>query len=149
MPRAEPVPTRPDVGVLAGRLLFAFQGALFQQLADQGHPGLRPRHGVVLAYIDPDGTRASDLALRSGQHKQVVGTTIDELEELGYVVRQPDPSDRRAKLVLPTERGQDQIVKARRIVRQLEQRYRRKVGAERFDEFVETFREVVRIARAE
>lgn len=149
MARTEKARTRPDVGVLSGRLLFAFQGSLFEQLAEQGHAQLRPRHGIVMAYIDAGGTRASDLAIRSGQHKQVVGTTIDELESLGYVTRQPDPSDRRAKLVVPTDLGRDQMVRARRITKRLEQGYRRAVGAARFDEFAEVFEEVVRAARAQ
>ena len=31
-----------------------------------------------------------------------MGELIDELQRLGYVRREPDPSDRRAKLVFPT-----------------------------------------------
>ncbi|GAA0210794.1 hypothetical protein GCM10009527_003470 [Actinomadura nitritigenes] len=73
--------------------------------AGQGHPDLRPQHGVVLAYLDPEGSRATELARRSGQHKQVVGNVLDELEDLGCVERRPDPSDRRAKLVVPTARA--------------------------------------------
>jgi DNA-binding MarR family transcriptional regulator len=147
MTRAEQSRPQPDVGVLAGRLLIAFQEELFGALADSGHDHLRHRHGIVMAHIDADGTRASDLALRSGQHKQVVGTVIDELEALGYVTRQPDPSDRRAKLVVPTELGRDQMRVARQAVQKLEQRYRRVVGAERYEEFKSVFAEVVRAAR--
>ena len=32
---------------------------------------------------------------------------VDELERLGYVRRGPDPTDRRAKLIGLTERGED------------------------------------------
>jgi DNA-binding MarR family transcriptional regulator len=150
--RAMPTPAAatgrqvPDVGVLAGRLLFAFQDELFDALAGLGHDRLRPRHGAVLAHLDADGTRASDLALRSGQHKQVIGTIVDELEALGYVTRQPDPSDRRAKLVVPTALGLDQMRKAQQTIRRIEQRYRRAVGTERWDDFVAAFDEVVRAA---
>ncbi|MEU6068866.1 MarR family transcriptional regulator [Streptomyces sp. NPDC047082] len=49
--------------------------------------------------------RASELARASGQHKQVIGSLIDDLERLGHVARKPDPADRRAKLICPTERG--------------------------------------------
>jgi DNA-binding MarR family transcriptional regulator len=34
---------------------------------------------------------------------QAMGELVDELEELGYVVRLPDPTDRRAKLITLTE----------------------------------------------
>jgi DNA-binding MarR family transcriptional regulator len=50
-----------------------------------------------------------DVARESGQHKQVVGTLVDELERLGYVRREPDPNDRPAKLIVPTELGLRQM----------------------------------------
>jgi DNA-binding MarR family transcriptional regulator len=51
----------------------------------------------VLAYLQKDGVHATELAQFSGQHKQVIGKVVDELEELGYVRREPDPADRRAR----------------------------------------------------
>ena len=38
---------------------------------------------------------------------QSMGQLVDELEDLGYVERQADPTDRRAKLVVLTPRGQE------------------------------------------
>ena len=37
---------------------------------------------------------------------QAMGELVDELEQLGYLVRQPDPTDRRAKLITLTKKGQ-------------------------------------------
>lgn len=37
---------------------------------------------------------------------QAMGELVDELEEMQYVVRRSDPTDRRAKLIMPTEKGQ-------------------------------------------
>src|SRR3954462_11801491 len=99
----------PDLGVLASRLLFSLQEELFEELAEAGYDDLHPRHGAVLAYLDEDGIRATELARLSGRHKQIVGRLVDELEELGYVDRRPDPADRRAKLVVPTGRGLGQM----------------------------------------
>lgn len=134
--------TDPDLGVLTGRLLFAVQDELFATLAEQGHPDLRPQHGAVLAYLDEEGSRATDLARRSGQHKQVVGKVLDELEALGYVTRQPDPTDRRAKLVVPTERGRDQMARSDAILAAIERRHARAVGAAAYREFKRVFREI-------
>ncbi|MFC7645683.1 MarR family transcriptional regulator [Streptosporangium lutulentum] len=77
----------PDLGMLTGQLMRAIQEELFHTLAEQGHPDVSPRHGTVLAFLDPGGTRATDLSARSGQHKQIVGTITDELARLGYVTR--------------------------------------------------------------
>src|ERR1700754_2964806 len=101
MRRSERKEKDPNVGILSAKVLWAFERELFAKLAEQGHPDVRPRHGAVLAFLDREGTRASDLARLSGRHKQVITTLIDELAELGYVERRPDPDDRRAKTVLP------------------------------------------------
>src|SRR5690606_34443677 len=105
MRRSERKKNDPDLGILSSRTLFALQKELFATLAEQGHPELRPRHGAVLAYLDEEGSRATDLAAQSGQHKQVIGTLGDELAELGYVERRPDPADRRGQAILPGEKG--------------------------------------------
>ena len=104
-PRGELVRRDPGLGMLAAQLLFAVQDELYRRLEDAGYRDLRPRHGMVIAYLDERGSRATELAALSGRHKQLVGRTVDELEALGYVKREPDPADRRAKLVVPTPRG--------------------------------------------
>lgn len=124
----------PDLGVLAARLLFAFQGELFAGLAQRGHDELRPRHGAVIAYLDEDGIRASEVARLSGQHKQVVTRLVDELEELGYVQRRPDPGDRRAKLVVPTKRGREVMRQADQITASMERRHAEVLGPTHYAE---------------
>jgi DNA-binding MarR family transcriptional regulator len=140
--RAERNKTNPDLGVLAGRLLFAVQNELFTALAAKGFDDLHPRHGAVMAYMDPQGVRATELARLSGQHKQVIGTLVDELERLGYVVRHPDPADRRAKLVCPTERGLDQMRTADKIMSALQDRHARRLGRDAFAQFKATLMDV-------
>ncbi|MFD1149257.1 MarR family winged helix-turn-helix transcriptional regulator [Saccharothrix hoggarensis] len=142
MRRGERKQTEPDLGVLTGRLLFAVQEELFDALARRGFADLRPLHGAVLAYLDEEGSRATDLARRSGQHKQVVGKALDELEALGYVTRRPDPDDRRAKVVVPTGRGLDQMRQSDAIMAGIEARHAERVGAEAFDAFKRLFRQV-------
>jgi DNA-binding MarR family transcriptional regulator len=132
-----------DLGVLASRLLFAFQAELFRRLHDQGFDDIAPRHGGVLAHLRRDGVRATDLARRSGQLKQVVGVIVDELETLGYVERQPDPADRRAKLVVPTRRGLKQMSAATAIIAEIMQRHADQLGADRFSGFLADLRSVV------
>ncbi|MEU8632097.1 MarR family transcriptional regulator [Amycolatopsis sp. NPDC048633] len=133
--RAERNATDPDLGVLAGRLLFAVQREMFSTLADQGFGDLKHRHGAVLAYLDPEGVRATDLSRLSGQYKQNIGTLIDELESLGYVERRPDPSDRRAKLICPTGRGLAQMKAADAIMADIQQRHARRLGDEDYGRF--------------
>jgi DNA-binding MarR family transcriptional regulator len=66
----------------------------------------KPAHSAVFAQIAPDGSRLTDLARRANMSPQAMGELVDELEQLGYVVRRPDPTDRRAKLIILTKKGQ-------------------------------------------
>ncbi len=65
----------------------------------------KPSHSAVFAQIDPAGSRLTDLARGANISPQAMGELVDELEELGYVVRRPDPTDRRAKLIVLTRKG--------------------------------------------
>jgi DNA-binding MarR family transcriptional regulator len=135
--------TDPDLGVLAGRLLFSVQREMFSTLAEKGFDDLHPRHGSVLAYLDKDGVRATDLSRLSGVHKQVIGTVVDELERLGYVERRPDPADRRAKLICPTARGLEQMRAADAFVAGMERRHARRLGSDVYAQFKTVFNDVV------
>ncbi|QDY80423.1 MarR family winged helix-turn-helix transcriptional regulator [Streptomyces qinzhouensis] len=134
----------PDLGVLAARVLFSVQRELFATLAERGFDDILPRSGAVLAHLRPEGIRASELARLSGQHKQVVGTLVDDLERLGYVERAPDPADRRAKLVRPTERGLLQMETAAAIMRAIEERHAKSLGDEAYAAFKKALGQVAR-----
>lgn len=73
-----------------------------------GYPQ-KPKHSAVFAQIDLSGSRLSDLARRANMTPQAMGELVDELEGLGYLTRRPDPSDRRAKLIVLTARGRDAV----------------------------------------
>jgi DNA-binding MarR family transcriptional regulator len=141
--RSERQQWNPDLGVLASRLLFSLQDELFERLAEAGYDDLHPRHGAVLAYLDEDGIRATELAKLSGRHKQIIGRLIDELEDLGYVERRPDPADRRAKLIFPTARGLDQVRLGDEVVADIEVRHAGEVGAKTYAQFRDVLRGVV------
>lgn len=80
----------------------------------------KPSHSAVFAQISPDGSRLSDLARGANMTPQAMGELVDELEELGYVVRQPHPTDRRAKLIVLTPKGRDCIAAGITTIRGLE-----------------------------
>jgi DNA-binding MarR family transcriptional regulator len=141
--RSERQQWNPDLGVLSSRLLLTTQAELFERLAAAGYDDLHPRHGAVLAYLDEDGVRASELARLTGRHKQIVGRLVDELERLGYVERQPDPADRRAKLVVPTKRGLAQMRLGDQAVAEIERRHAEAVGLRTYAEFRNVLRSIV------
>ena len=84
---------------LAGQQLIA------DELARRGFGDLRPALLAVAQHVGAEGTRVTELAERAWLTKATVVHAVDELERLGYVTREPDPTDRRAKLVVPTARA--------------------------------------------
>jgi DNA-binding MarR family transcriptional regulator len=85
----------------------------------------------VIANIDPEGTRASVLAERAGMSRPSMGELIDELETLGYVERVPDPDDRRAKLIKPTDQTLNRQRLAREVSDEIERAYIKRLGQQR------------------
>ena len=52
--------------------------------------------------------------------KQAMAELVAHLEGHGYVVREPDPDDRRAKLVIPTERGLEVFAVVQELIPEIE-----------------------------
>jgi DNA-binding MarR family transcriptional regulator len=116
------------------RLLLGFRSLiddLHAELARQGHRDARPMHGFVFQAIGPHGTTAAELGRRLGISKQAAGKTIDSLERLGYVRREPDSRDQRQKLVVLTERGFDMLARSARIFDELRAQWADILGPER------------------
>ena len=82
--------------------------------------GIRPAHLQVFGVIKANGSRLTDLADSAGLSLSSMAELVDDLEALGYVQRQPDPSDRRAKLVGLTPSGWRAIRTGRAIIEQIE-----------------------------
>lgn len=99
--------------------LLGFQ--IVEGVVGAGFPQ-KPKHSAVFAQIEPDGSRLTDLARRANITPQAMGELVDELEELGYVSRQPDPTDRRAKLIVLTANGWAAVGAAKQTIVGLEAR---------------------------
>lgn len=77
-----------------------------EALRTAGFDGITPAHANVFPFVPPDGIRVGEIAKLAGVRKQSTAEAVEQLERLGYLERRPDPSDRRARLVFLTERGE-------------------------------------------
>jgi DNA-binding MarR family transcriptional regulator len=98
---------RCNIGVLLQQLSRDFERRARGTLRERGHTRLQPSHQVVIASLGHSGTRLTELSQRAGMTKQAMGQIVDDLEQLGYVAREPDPADGRAKIVRFTAAGLD------------------------------------------
>jgi DNA-binding MarR family transcriptional regulator len=101
------------------------------RLAAEGYADIREGYGCVFGFIDMDaGSRVTELADRSGLTKQAVSEVIPELEQLGYVTREPDPGDKRAKIVKLTPKGREACLTGRRLFAEIEAEWAEQFGHE-------------------
>jgi DNA-binding MarR family transcriptional regulator len=98
---------RANTVVLLREAYVALNGRALERLAERGHGAIRPAHAAVFQYIDDGGTQVARLAERAQVTKQAMAELVAHLERHKYVTREPDPTDRRAKLVIPTRKGQE------------------------------------------
>lgn len=126
-----------NLGVLLREAFVALNDVVLARLADRGHGGVRAAHGVVFQYLDDTGTTVSLLAERAQITKQAMAELVRHLEIHGYVERVPHPTDQRAKLVLPTDRGRDVITIAQQVAPELENRISNLLGPDRFQALCE------------
>jgi DNA-binding MarR family transcriptional regulator len=119
------------LGVLLRGAWHGFLEELFDRLAAEGFDDLRPAHSPVFQHLERGGTRIGVLAERSQMTNQSMGYLVDALESRGYVERRPDPADRRAALVVITDRGRAQIATARRLIAEIEGEWESDIGSER------------------
>lgn len=77
----------------------------FEKAVEAGGLGLTPGEIRVLAHVSTyDGSRQAVLADLMGVEPMTLSAYIDRLEMQGLVTRMPDPTDRRAKVIRPTEK---------------------------------------------
>ncbi|MHA6783491.1 MarR family winged helix-turn-helix transcriptional regulator [Pseudonocardia saturnea] len=120
-----------NLAVLMREAFVALNDVVLARLVERGHGEVRAAHGAVFQYLDETGTTVSVLAERAQITKQAMAELVLHLETRGYVTREPDPHDRRAKLVLPTARGREVVAIAQNLVPQLEERITAVLGADR------------------
>ncbi len=106
---------------------------LHRRLAERGYSDIRHAHGCVFRWVEPEGTRLTELADLAGHSKQAVGEFVCDLEARGYVERVPDPADGRAKIIRLTERGIEAKETALEIFAEIESEWAERIGPERVE----------------
>ncbi len=117
----------------AGRVLALaftiFSNDVLHVIRDGGFRSVSEVHMTLLRNIDLAGTRPTELAARARMTKQAMTDLVLRTEQLGLVVRVPDPNDGRAKMVVFTKIGLRLHEQVRIGVEQAEQRMAAAVGA--------------------
>jgi DNA-binding MarR family transcriptional regulator len=103
---------------------------------------LTASHFRLLDRLPPAGARVTEVAQRMRITKQALGQLARQLADRGYVRIEPDPDDRRAKVVRCTRHGEASRAALRAAMAAVEDRWRAEVGPERFALFREVLDEL-------
>lgn len=124
------IPTPPDhIGWLLVRAGQLWRDRFVTAMQAAGYPDFTLSRANLLGSVDRyHGTRMVDIAARLGMTKQAVGQIVDDLAAAGYLAREADAEDGRAKRVVYTERGLAFLRTADRVKGEIEAELVGKVG---------------------
>ncbi len=131
------------IGQLLVRLLRVFRDDLAEPRAAAGFGDLREPHLQIFGNIRMGGIRLTELADRAQLSLAATSELVNDLVNLGYLNRRPDPADGRAKLIDLTDRGAELMTAAGLRVRDLERRWSSAVGEHRFTEMCRTMQRLL------
>ncbi|PFG33044.1 MarR family winged helix-turn-helix transcriptional regulator [Sanguibacter antarcticus] len=114
--------------LLAGFRKMADQGSV--ELSKLGYDDVRPVHDFALHSILSGADSASELGRAMSVTKQAAANTISLLEDRGYIVRNPDPTDKRRIRLSVTERGMAMLREGEAIFDKLREQWEEQAGTD-------------------
>jgi len=113
---------------------WALADELQRRLAADGFADARFADGVVFQHLVAGPVTISTLAERLGVTQQATSKSVADLQARGYLSREPDPTDARARRVVLTDRGQGVIAAARKHRAALDAELRDALGDEQVEQ---------------
>jgi DNA-binding MarR family transcriptional regulator len=120
------------IGQLLVRLLREFRDDLAAPRSDAGYGDVREPHFQIFGNIRMGGIRLTELAGRAQLSLAATSELVNDLAEMGYLTRRPDPADGRAKLIDLTDRGRGLMAAAGERVADIERRWSELAGPRNF-----------------
>lgn len=122
----------PTVGALMRGIVEWVQECMYEALLDAGYSDLTRAQMKVFRFPSPDGLRPSELANNLLITKQAVNDLLGYLEDVGYLVREIDPLDRRARIIRLTPSGRQVLYTVRDAAKAAEEQIAKHLGSRRF-----------------
>lgn len=113
-------------------------------LQARGYPELRPSHSVLFSNLGLGAVRVTDLAERAQVTQQAMGKMLKEVERLGFITRDIDSTDKRAKEIRLTEKGVQLVRDSMDVVDEVRQYYADRVGEQELNQLEGQLRDAVR-----
>ena len=127
--------TYTNTGVYIRNLWDQLRHNMEIQLRENGYDDISPSHGWIFYNTDDQGSRITDLAAKAKITKQSMSVLVAQLESGGYVTKAPDPTDKRAWLLLLTQKGQKVKTVGQQINYDFEAQWKDKLGPTDYEKF--------------
>ena len=121
-----------QLNILLQALTNHLRDTLLEDMSSKGFEGLRTNFGQILGMISREPRRIQYIASVIGISKQAAAVMSIEFETLGYVIREPDPEDKRQIILRLSPQGERLVKESIASVRALEERVRTLLGAEEY-----------------
>jgi DNA-binding MarR family transcriptional regulator len=143
---AEPSAPPPLIGALLRVPFETVRDRMLAGLHERGFTDLVAAHLDVFQYPGPENQRPLQLATRTRMTKQALNYLLGQLEQLGYLTREPDNDDQRSKRVRLTPRGHAAVKAIREIVKDVETEWEQQLGARKFAQLRDLLSQLYAIA---
>ncbi len=122
------------IGALMRFGLHEIRNRIYSAVQAAGFEDVRPAQVTLFRWPGPDGRRPTEIAADAQISKQRVNDLLRELERSRYLKLEPDPSDRRARIVRLTRRGKRLHEVAVREHAATEAEWKRAIGERRYQQ---------------
>jgi DNA-binding MarR family transcriptional regulator len=119
----------PHIGRLARTPYLEMMNKVYERLHELGFTDMNSYYSVVFQFIG-DGARMTDMAKKASMTKQNMKYLLEHLENMGYVERFEDKTDRRAVLFRLTGKGISYRDKAYEVIADVELQWANEIGIE-------------------
>jgi DNA-binding MarR family transcriptional regulator len=131
----------PTAGALLRMTYLGIRERQFAAVIGKGFDDLNQPLLNVFLYPPPDRMRPSELAERANMTKQAMNYLLGQLEERGYIERRAEKGSNR-RLVFLTKRGWQVREVILSVVTEVEAEWTSVLGQRRFDDFMNTLRQL-------
>lgn len=121
-----------------------FQTRVLKRVHELGHSNIRPSHSSVFSNLGMGAVRVTELAERAQVTQQAMGKMLKELERMGYISRDVDAQDKRAREIRLTPSGISLVEDSLKAVTEVRAFYAEKVGTEELQELENRLRTAVK-----
>ena len=121
-----------------------FERRVLKSLQARGHEQIRASHSILFSNLGLGAVRVTELANRAQVTQQAMGKMLKEVGRLGYITRDIDSVDRRAKEIRLTAKGIKMVEEGIEVVEEVRRYYAQRVGEVELDQLEEQLRDAVK-----